>query len=184
MTLLTGYDFGSLFTSVKATADRLELRDVYHSDVEDEVTRRYVAGEPDDLAWSQAWFDQIKVLSAAGKRFRRVRVVSIPLSDYQRCGVDRIAAHNIAAGEDIRYLDRAKAADALGDHLPDFDFWLFDSSKASARVARLHFDDSGELLGAEIITNPALIGDLSAAFTHAFELASSRRDFAEACGLG
>jgi hypothetical protein len=181
--LLTGDDFGSLFTSVAATADRLELRDAYRSDIEDEVTRRYVAGEPDDLAWSQAWFDQIRRLTAAGKRFRRVRVVSVPLSDYQRCGVDRIAAHNIAAGEDIRYLDRAKAAGALGEGLPGFDFWLFDAGEVSARVARLHFDDSGALLGAEIITSPAMIGDVSAAFDRAFELASSRQDFAEACGL-
>jgi hypothetical protein len=182
--LLTGRDFGSLFTSVEATADRMELRDIYRSEIEDEVTRRYVAGEPDDLAWSQAWFDQIRALTATGKRFRRVRVVSVPLSDYQRCGVDRIAAHNITAGEDIRYLDRAKAAGALGAEVPGFDFWLFDSGASSARVARLHFDDAGALLGAEMITDPAVAGGLSAVFTRAFELARPRQDIAEACGHG
>lgn len=35
-------------------------------------------------------------------------------------------------GEDIRYLDRARAGG-----LPDFDYWLFDSRQ----VARLHFDE-------------------------------------------
>jgi hypothetical protein len=34
--------------------------------------------------------------------------VTLPLSDYQRWGVEAIASHNVAAGEEIRYIDRAQ----------------------------------------------------------------------------
>jgi len=51
-------------------------------------------------------------------------------------GRGRVAQHNVAAGEDIRYLDRDRAED-----LPGHDYWLFDSS----RLYRLHFDEDDDL---------------------------------------
>src|SRR5262249_54236989 len=133
---IVGADFDRLFSSFAHTADRIELHDRYRSDLEDEVLRRYLAGESDDLAWAAGWVDQIRAHAAEGKRYRRVRVVSVPLSDYQRWGVLAIAPHNIEAGEDIRYLDRAKAPD-----LPAFDYWLFDADTPDARAVRLNFDE-------------------------------------------
>lgn len=70
--------------------------------------------------------------AAKGKFVHRVRVVSVPLSDYSRFGL-WCAEHAIQAGEDIRYLNRAQARG-----LPDFDYWLFDSKWA----AQLKFDVS------------------------------------------
>ena len=52
--------------------------------------------------------------------------------------------HNLAAGEDIRYLDRSRAEEL---ELPAHDFWLFDSR----RLAILHFDDDDLFLGFETI---------------------------------
>lgn len=170
-------EFDALFSSFETTADRLEVRDRYHSDVEDEVVRRYVAGEADDLAWSQAWFDKIRKLTAEGKRFRRVRVVTVPLSAYQECGVVRITPHNVEAGEDIRYLDRAKAAD-----LPMRDCWLFDTGTPAAHVVTLHFNDTDVFLGAEVTSGE--VADLAAAFEVAFTRALPAAQFAEAHGIG
>ncbi|AUY50265.1 hypothetical protein EH183_16465 [Streptomyces sp. CB01881] len=49
----------------------------------------------------------------------------------------------------------------------DRDFWLFDSHT----LAVLHFTDAGELLGAEIVTDPVVVVEharwLDAAFHHA-----------------
>lgn len=50
------------------------------------------------------------------------------------------------SGEDIRYLWRERAA-----ALPAEDFWIFDSRI----VALLHFDDDDNMLGIELITEPA-----------------------------
>lgn len=86
----------------------------------------------------------IRKATAEGRRFERVRVVSIPPSDYTRYSLFT-ARRTIAAGEDIRYLVRTKA-DEVG--LPNHDYWLFDSRK----LVRMHFDDiDGHLSSVEII---------------------------------
>jgi hypothetical protein len=87
--------------------------------------------------------------TALGQRMARVRIVAEPHSDYTRFGID-LARINVAAGEDIRYLPRAKA---MGLDLPSHDFWLIDSR----RVAILHFGDDDVLLGAEIATGPTVV---------------------------
>lgn len=114
---------------------------------ENDSLRKFLAGEPDDLPWMQDWLTMIRAATAAGRRFTRVRVVSLPLSDYSRFGVWCSQFTN-AAGEDIRYLPR-DVADTAG--LPTHDYWLFDSSK----LVRMHFDDADHFLGAEVVTDPA-----------------------------
>ena len=84
-----------------------------------------------------------------GRRFMRVRVVSLPLSDYNRWSYV-IAQHNIAAGEDIRYLIRERAAE-IG--LLNDDYWLFDSQE----LLRMRFDESDRFIGGEIIEDPVEI---------------------------
>jgi hypothetical protein len=97
----------------------------------------------------QSWLTMVREASAEGRRFARVRVVSLPLNDYSRFGV-LCSQFTGGAGEDIRYLtrDRAQAA-----RLPDHDYWLFDSHK----LVRMHFDDEDRFLGGEVIEDPAAI---------------------------
>ncbi|GAA0989952.1 hypothetical protein GCM10009555_074930 [Acrocarpospora macrocephala] len=168
MSLVSGPAFVDLFRSFAHTARRLETRDWYDSPSEYEPMRRFLAGEPEDMAWFQNWTGIVKQAVTDGRTMRRVRVVSLPLSDYARYGLD-LARHNNAAGEDIRYLDRRDAAG-----LPEFDFWVFDSN----RVAKLHFTDDDKLLGAEIITGPAVVVECSAALDDAFHRSVSRDEFA------
>lgn len=167
MTLISGEAFGELFSSFEHTAFRLEPRERYNAPGEQEPLRRFLSGEVDDLAWNRPWLELMAGHAARGRVVSRVRVVSVPLSDYSRFGL-YCAQFAIEAGEDIRYLDRA---DAGG--LPDFDYWLFDSM----RVARLHFDDDDQLLGAEIITDPKVVVELSAARDDARHRSVSREAF-------
>lgn len=143
--LLTGADFDALFTSFDRTAVRLEARDQYQIHGEQEPFRRWLAGEPDDLAWFRPWLDMVAGRTARGLSFERVRVVPEPLTDYLRWELWG-CQFNVEAGEQISYLPREQA-DELG--LPRLDYWLFDNE----RVALLHFADNDELLGAEIITD-------------------------------
>lgn len=110
----------------------------------------------------------IRDATAEGRRFRRVRVVSMPLTDYSRFGVF-CAGHTNAAGEDIRYLRRDQAAD-----LPDYDYWLFDSRL----LVLMHFDKAQNFLGGEIIDNPAVIVEHNYWRDVAWHLAVPREDFA------
>jgi hypothetical protein len=91
----------------------------------------------------------IREAAAKGLRFSRVRVVSMPLTDYSRFGVFCSRFTN-AAGEDIRYLERDNAET---EGLPNRDYWLFDSRK----LVWMHFDDADRFQGGEIIEDPAVI---------------------------
>jgi hypothetical protein len=125
------------------------VRDRYDAPYENESLRHFIAGEPDDLSWIQGWLSMVREATAEGRRFARVRVVSLPLTDYSRFGVWCSRLTN-SAGEDIRYLDRQRA---VAEGLPDEDFWLFDSR----RLVRMHFDDSDRFLGGEVVEDPAEI---------------------------
>jgi hypothetical protein len=109
--------------------------------------RQFVAGEPVDMDWFANWLALIRQVSADGKRFRRVRVVSTPLTDYSRFAVF-CSKYTNEAGEDIRYLERDRA-----EGLPEYDYWLFDSRL----LVRMHFTDDDDFLGGEVIEDPAVV---------------------------
>jgi hypothetical protein len=108
---------------------------------------QFVAGEPVDMSWFQNWLSMIRAATAERRRFSRVRVVSIPMTDYSRFGVF-CSQYTNEAGDEIRYLTREQAAG-----LPDYDYWLFDSRL----LVRMHFDDRENFLGGEVIEDPAVI---------------------------
>lgn len=124
----------------------------------------------------QDWLKMIRGATAEGKRFERVRVVSMPLTDYSRFGV-WCAQFTNGAGEDIRYLERDQA-NAAG--LPDHDYWLFDSRK----LVRMHFDDNDVFVGGEIVGDSALILQHNYWRDAAWHHAVKRDDFATEQHLG
>jgi hypothetical protein len=146
------------------------VRDRYDASYENESLRRFLAEEPDDLPWMQDWLAMIREATGKGLRFSRVRVVSLPLSDYSRFGI-WCSQFTGGAGEDIRYLTRGEAQ---AGGLPDHDYWLFDSRV----LARMHFDDADSFLGAEIIEEPAEIVQHNYWRDAAWHHARRREDFA------
>ena len=168
--MLDDDEFDQLFRSFEHTAFRLEVRDRYDPPFETESVRKFLAGEPDDLAWSESWLSMVREAIAAGKHFRRVRVVSIPLTDYSRFGV-WASQFTTAAGEDIRYLERDRA-DAEG--LPRHDYWLFDSRT----LVWMHFDDTDRCVGCEVIDDPTVIVQHNYWRDAAWHHAVRRDDFA------
>ena len=148
------------------------MRDRYDSPIENEALRKYLAGEPDELDWFQDWLSLIRAATKAGKHFSRVRVVSLPVTDYSRFGI-WCAQYTNAAGEDIRYLPRDEA-DGAG--LPNYDYWLFDSR----RLVRMHFDEADQFQGAELIEDPREIVQHNHWRDAAWHRAVRRDDFATA----
>jgi hypothetical protein len=124
----------------------------------------------------QSWFDMLREATAKGRRFTRVRVVTLPLTDYSRFGV-WCAQFTNGAGEDIRYLPRDRAGAA---ELPNHDYWLFDSRK----LVRMHFDDTDAFLGGEVIEDPAEIVHHNYWRDAAWHHAIRRDDFATEQHIG
>lgn len=147
----------------------MEARERYNAPREVESFKKFLSGNPDNLAWAEGWFSMIREATTAGRRFSRVRVVSVPLSDYSRFGL-WASQFTTAAGEDIRYVTRDVAN---GAGLPNHDYWLFDSRK----LARMHFGEDDRFLGAEIIEDPAVIVEHNYWRDAAWHCAVRRDDF-------
>jgi len=112
----------------------------------------------------------LREATAQGRRFARVRLVSLPLNDYSRFGV-WCAQFTNGAGEDIRYLERDRA-EAAG--LPNHDYWLFDSRT----LVRMHFDYHDAFLGGEVVKDTAEIVRANFWRDAAWHYAVRRDDFA------
>jgi hypothetical protein len=151
--LVSGENWYRHFLTFERTAKRLETRNAYAKADEDAAFRRFLDGQADDPQYGVELEDwTVGVVGraiAAGKSFIRVRVVREPPTGYQRFGL-RNARYNVAAGEDIRYLQR-EHAQQLG--LPDYDFWLFDERC----LALMHFTDDDRMLGVQLVTAPAVV---------------------------
>lgn len=164
-----GPEWRELFTTFEHTAYRLELRDRYNSPDNQKPVRDYTTTGTADLDWLDPWLDKIRTASAAGRSYRRVRVVSAPLTEYARYSL-WVAQFNVEAGEDIRYLTRSD----IPDNLINFDYWLFDSRIA----ARMHFDPDDVLLGFDLVTDPRTIVELNYWRDAAWHHAITRDEFA------
>ena len=116
----------------------------------------------------QDWLRMVREATAEGQRFARVRVVDLPMSDWNRYSY-ALPEHNIAAGEDIRYLARGNAPG-----LPDYDYWLFDSSK----LVVMRFDKTDRFIGGELVEDPAEIVQANYWRDAAWHKAVRRDDFA------
>lgn len=141
-------DFKALALA-RRRAFHLELRDAYNVESEDEPFGRWLRGEPDDYAWHRDWANFVRQATAAGVEFQRVRLASVPHSDYIRWGLD-VSPLNIDAGEDIRYLPRDLTADI---ELPQEDFWLLDDDVLILSV----FSADGRTGGFALPSSPELL---------------------------
>lgn len=112
----------SLLTSFQREALHLEMRDSYGTAAEIPHLAKWEAGEPDDTDWLQPWFGTVRAGVQAGKAFRRARIVSEPISDYQKW-VLKDSHLFVEAGEDIGWIPRSRVSTVA---LPGNDFWLFD----------------------------------------------------------
>lgn len=169
MQLISGEERERFFTTFTREALHLEMRDSYGTAIEQPHLRKWEAGVPDDLEWLQPWFDTVRRGTAAGKVFRRARIISEPITEYIRW--EHMDTHLfVEAGEDIRWLPRRLAS---GLALPGNDFWLFDVEIAVFSV----FAGSGEVVERQLTTDPSIVQLCKSAFEAVWELAIPHREY-------
>jgi hypothetical protein len=147
--LLQGEDFDALFRDFERDAFHLEVEDTYDTPEESGPFHLFLAGQHDDFAWFQPWLDLVQEATDTGRVIRRTRVVTVPHGDYTRWGLT-VAEHNIAAGEDVRWLPRHLINP---DELSADDFWLFDDK----RVVFTVFEPSGRFAGGAVTVDPVIV---------------------------
>jgi hypothetical protein len=163
-------DLNELCRGIKKSFVHLETRDAYGTEVELPHMAKWRRGEPDDFAWLGWWLDMLRGHRAAGRTCRRLRIVSEPLSDYQRWSMSH-AELFIDAGEEIRYLPRPRLVNIS---LPGSgDFYVFDDEL----VLFLHYAGNGMNASFETTKNSQMVQDCTTAFETAWNMAPSFRDY-------
>ncbi|MEV6773356.1 DUF6879 family protein [Nocardia sp. NPDC051030] len=166
---ITDDEFEHLLTDFGCEAIHLETRDAYGTAVELPYMAKWAAGEPDDLEWLQGWCTTLYGHIAAGRSVRRARIVSEPLSEYQRWSYS-IAQPMVDAGEDIRWVPRRLVSSVA---IPGNDFYLFDGELA----VFLHYAGNGLGTGKTVTNDPADIELCRGAFEAVWKLAIPHRDY-------
>jgi hypothetical protein len=169
VTSLTDEEFDGLLTSFEHDAIHLETRDAYGTEIELPHMAQWAAGEPDNLEWLQGWCDTLLSAGKTGKSVRRVRIVSEPLSDYQRWSYS-IAQPMVNAGEDIRWVPRRLVSSVA---FPGNDFYLFDGRL----VVFLLYSGNGLAAGKLTSTDPGDIRLCRSSFEAAWKLSIRHRDY-------
>jgi hypothetical protein len=159
-----------LYRGFEREALHLEMRDAYGTAVELPHMARWASGEPDDLEWLQDWCAALRDHVQGGRCVRRARVVSEPLSDYQRWSYS-IAYPMVEAGEDIRWVPRRLVSSVA---LPGNDFYLFDDRLALF----LLYAGNGLSVGVLSSADPADLRLCRSAFEAVWKLSIAHREYA------
>jgi hypothetical protein len=158
-----------LFRSAAHGAMHLEMRDSYTPDDPDWLDWR--AGRRFDPAdrWSH-WSDLVAATVARGVAVRRARIVSEPVTDYIRYEYDVTAGHNLAAGEQVRWLPRRSTS---GLAVPPADFWVFDERV----VVWNHFAGDGSWVAEEMCEDRAVAKLCASSFEAVWERAIPHEEY-------
>jgi hypothetical protein len=166
---ITDDEFDTLLSDFTRESIHLETRDAYGTAIELPYMAKWAAGEPDDLGWLQGWCSTLRDHTKAGRRVRRARIVSEPLSDYQRWS-HSIAYPMVEAGEDIRWVPRRRVSSVA---LPGNDFYLFDDHL----VVFLIYAGNGLAVDKVTSTDPHDLRLCRSAFEEVWKLSIPHRDY-------
>jgi hypothetical protein len=169
VTSISDEQFEGLLTGFEREAVHLETRDAYGTAVELPHMAKWAAREPDDLEWLQGWCATLRDGVKAGKSVRRARIVSEPLSDYQRWSFS-IADPMVEAGEDIRWVPRRLMSSIA---FPGNDFYLFDDRL----IVFLIYAGNGLATDKLVSTDPADIQLCRSAFEAAWKLSIPHSEY-------
>jgi len=122
---------------------RLETLPAYSAASDGGDYERFLRGEPGPTVDKTAWIDTLRTATAAGRAWRRLRLIHTPITDYERYACTWGYPDNVAAGEDVRVLV-VPTGDRTHERVGDF-FVLDDR-----HVIRSVYDAHGALQGAQI----------------------------------
>jgi hypothetical protein len=155
-------DLNACFDLFERTADRLETLPAYAvGGSEEERLRAFRLGlpRPERSVRTSPWLARIARTTAAGKSWRRIRVLGWPLTEYQRYQLVGYQ-ESAAAGDVIRIADRSAHPELAA---LDRDFWLFDADGPQPFAALMSYDDAGAYLRSEITAAQQVIERCTAA---------------------
>jgi hypothetical protein len=157
--------FEFLLEHTERSAVHMEMRDAYDSEPEFERWKENGSIEYD---WAR-WIKMLAPHIERGVKFRRLRVISEPVSDYIRWE-QAISYGNVEAGEELRWLPRSRAYDLV---LPGADFWMFDQRRVRFGLQQ----GDGSRGRYEFSSDPRVVRQIVASFEMAWERAIPHEEY-------
>jgi hypothetical protein len=155
-------DLSACFDLFERSAFRLETLPAYAvGGAEEERLRAFRLGlpRPERSVQTSPWLARIARTAAAGKSWRRVRVLGRPLTEYQRYQLVGYQ-ESAAAGDVISIVERSAHPELAA---LTRDFWLFDEDGPQPFAALMTYDDTGQYVGSEITAAPETVERCKAA---------------------
>lgn len=145
--------FQALFDAARESVFRLETRQTYAIPADDVelIAFRTGAPRPERSVRTSPWLRRIAVTTANGVSWSRVRVVEHPLTEYTRFELVAFVESQ-AAGEQVRLTDNAA---------PTEDFWLIDGRTNLPVGVWMRYDEHGNLLARERVTDRSMLASLA-----------------------
>jgi hypothetical protein len=162
--------YARYFRAAQRTAVHVEVQDSY--DVPDEyepLARWRETGEILLTDGDRRWAALMRETIARGVRVARVRVVTVPHTEYVRWLL-AASDDNADAGEQIRWLPRHLAVDAAP---PSDDYWLFDDTTVAFNTV----DEASAAVGLAVTTDPAQAALCARAWTRLWDLGVDHHDY-------
>lgn len=169
MAEITYAEFQDLTAGITRSAIHLETRDAYGTEIELPHMAKWARGEPDDLEWLEGWCSKVRNHVAQGRTMRRAKIVSEPLSDYQRW-THSVIGPMVDAGEDIRWVPRRLMSSIA---IPGNDYYVLDDEL----VVFLHYAGSGLSSGFTTSTDLADIERCTTAFEQVWAFSIPHREY-------
>ncbi|MEU7631855.1 DUF6879 family protein [Nocardia sp. NPDC049220] len=139
--------YARFFRAARISAVHVEVQDAYRVPDEYEPLLRWRrTREIVETDGGRQWCAMVAETVSRGVKVARVRVVTVPHTEYTQWLLDACAT-NVAAGEQIRWLPRHLAA-----AVPSDDYWLFDNETVAFNTV----DADGDAVGLAVTTDPAI----------------------------
>lgn len=161
--------YGQFFRDAQLYAVHVEVQDTYGMPDEYEPLERWRStGEIVETDGGREWCKLVAETVARGVEVKRIRVVTVPHTEYTRWLLDACAP-NIAAGEQIRYMPRH----LFKGYLPRDDFWLFDGDIAAFNT----IDENGDGVGLAVTEDRRLVESCMVAYWQLWEQGIDRDEY-------
>jgi hypothetical protein len=164
-------DIGAVLATATRSAFHLEQRDTWQrfGAADTASYEGFLSTGMADAGFLNGWLATVREAAARGVEFRRLRIVSEPVTDYIRWEYALTPA-NLAAGEQVRWLPRSRCLDLL---VVPVDFWVVDG-----RLVRFGlFTGNGGLAGEVTQEDPEIVKTVAGCFEDAWERGIPHSDY-------
>lgn len=128
------------FDTFTRDATRIEALPSFRIEEEAAALTAAREGKRPDLGFLREWHEYLDEVSESGRTSRRLRLLSSPLTEYERFEIQWGYASNARHGEEVRLIDRSTSLDMK-------DYWIFDNES----VFEMLYGSDGSFNGSQAV---------------------------------